>query len=100
MIVFLSLFETHLSIAFLYFFSITLNQIFNDADVDSKGFLEKDDLKIAIISLLGYKPSKVKIFHEFKRGLVSSVGSASDFGSEGLGFDSRRLCCKFNRWER
>ena len=26
-------------------------------------------------------------------GLVSSVGRASDFGSEGLGFDSQRLCC-------
>ena len=29
------------------------------------------------------------------RGLVSSVVRASDFGSEGLGFNSRRLCCKF-----
>ena len=28
-------------------------------------------------------------------GLVSSVGRTSDFGSEGLGFDSRRLSCEF-----
>ena len=33
-------------------------------------------------------------------GLVSSVGRASDFGSEGLGLNSRRLCCEFYPWER
>ena len=41
------------------------------------------------------QPYKLKV-----RGLVSSVGRASDFGSEGLGFDSRRLCCEFYPWER
>ena len=33
-------------------------------------------------------------------GLVSSVGRASDFGSEGQGFDSWRLCCELYPWER
>ena len=34
----------------------------------------------------------------FGWGLVGSVGRASDFGSEGLGFDSWRLCCEFQPW--
>ena len=35
------------------------------------------------------------------RGLVSLVGSAPDFGSEGLGFDSRwRMYCEFYPLER
>ena len=33
-------------------------------------------------------------------GLVSSVGRASDFESEGLDIDSQRLCCEFYPWER
>ena len=33
-------------------------------------------------------------------GLVGSVDRASDFGSEGLKFDSRRLCYEFYPWER
>ncbi|KAL8588775.1 hypothetical protein ACOMHN_035271 [Nucella lapillus] len=35
-----------------------LRKIFTEADEGGKGFLARADLKIAVISLLGYKPSK------------------------------------------
>ena len=39
-----------------------------------------------------------KIYMISSGGLVGSVGRVSDFGSEGVGFDSRRLRFKFCPW--
>ena len=39
-------------------------------------------------------------FFSFFRGFLCSVGRSSDFGSEGLGFDIRRLCYEFYPWGR
>ncbi|XP_041353384.1 EF-hand calcium-binding domain-containing protein 11-like isoform X1 [Gigantopelta aegis] len=35
-----------------------LTSIFHDCDTDKKGFLSREDLKFAVVSLFGYKPSK------------------------------------------
>lgn len=34
-------------------------QVFHEADEGNKGFLTREDVKVAIAELLGYKPSKV-----------------------------------------
>lgn len=34
-------------------------QVFLEADEDLKGYLNTEDLKVAMVSLFGYKPSKV-----------------------------------------
>ena len=44
--------------------------------------------------------SEIDNEEEEEEGLVCSVGKALDFGSDGLGFDSRGLCCEFYPWER
>uniref|UniRef100_A0AAY4A405 EF-hand domain-containing protein n=1 Tax=Denticeps clupeoides TaxID=299321 RepID=A0AAY4A405_9TELE len=37
-------------------------KVFHLCDVDKKGFLNREDLKIAVVMLFGYKPSKVIFF--------------------------------------
>ena len=65
------------------------------SDLNSAEFVSYPALNYQNISLL------ISLtINTSQRGLVSSVGRASDFGSEGLGFDSRRLCCEFYPWER
>ena len=39
---------------------------FQDADEEQKGFLTAEDYKVAVVSLLGYKPSKYEIGAVFK----------------------------------
>lgn len=34
---------------------------FRDADEDGKGYLSPEDFKVAVISLMGYKPSKYEL---------------------------------------
>lgn len=38
-----------------------LTKVFREEDATSKGYLTKEDYKVAVIRLLGYKPSKQEI---------------------------------------
>ncbi|XP_060564366.1 EF-hand calcium-binding domain-containing protein 11-like isoform X1 [Ruditapes philippinarum] len=38
-------------------------QVFHEADEGQKGYLSRSDLKVAIVELLGYKPTKFEINH-------------------------------------
>ncbi|XP_033104049.1 EF-hand calcium-binding domain-containing protein 11-like isoform X2 [Anneissia japonica] len=38
-----------------------LKQVFFESDNNQKGFLDREDLKVAVLSLLGYKPSKIEV---------------------------------------
>nr|XP_054759888.1 EF-hand calcium-binding domain-containing protein 11-like [Lytechinus pictus] len=38
-----------------------LEGIFQDVDEDNKGFLSREDVKVAVIRLFGYKPSKFEV---------------------------------------
>ena len=35
------------------------HQAFHNADLNHKGFLSREDIKVAMLELFGYKPSKV-----------------------------------------
>lgn len=34
-------------------------QVFDQCDVEKKGYLSREDVKVAVVMLFGYKPSKV-----------------------------------------
>ncbi|XP_067680337.1 EF-hand calcium-binding domain-containing protein 11-like [Haliotis asinina] len=38
-----------------------LSLVFQDCDSDNKGYLTREDIKIAVVSLYGYKPSKYEV---------------------------------------
>ncbi|XP_071962726.1 EF-hand calcium-binding domain-containing protein 11-like [Antedon mediterranea] len=38
-----------------------LKQVFFESDDSQKGFLDRQDVKVAVLSLLGYKPSKFEV---------------------------------------
>ncbi|KAL3874907.1 hypothetical protein ACJMK2_037859 [Sinanodonta woodiana] len=39
---------------------ILLSRIFDTADEDGKGYLSREDLKVALVELFGYKPTKME----------------------------------------
>lgn len=43
----------------LYCFLVTRLQVFYQCDEEKKSFLSREDLKVSVIMLFGYKPSKV-----------------------------------------
>lgn len=45
--------------AFYVYLVFILPQVFVQCDAEKKGFLSRADLKIAVVMLFGYKPSKV-----------------------------------------
>jgi len=51
---------------------ILSNQAFYDCDSNHKGFLSKEDLKVAFIYLLGYKPSKLEVDGIVQNNLVKA----------------------------
>ncbi|KAJ3182257.1 EF-hand calcium-binding domain-containing protein 11 [Gaertneriomyces sp. JEL0708] len=38
-----------------------LTEVFHRADADCKGFLTRDDYKVALVAVLGYKPTKFEL---------------------------------------
>ena len=52
-------------------YSRLVNDSFRSADQENKGFLTEEDYKVAIIQLLGYKPSK----HELSQIWSETVGA-------------------------
>uniref|UniRef100_A0A3B1JMX1 EF-hand calcium binding domain 11 n=1 Tax=Astyanax mexicanus TaxID=7994 RepID=A0A3B1JMX1_ASTMX len=38
---------------------LVISKVFEQCDVEKKGYLSREDLKIAVVMLFGYKPSKV-----------------------------------------
>jgi len=50
----------------------TIKSAFYDCDSGHKGFLSKEDLKVAFIYLLGYKPSKVEIDGLIENNFIKS----------------------------
>jgi len=58
---------------------------FQDADEEQKGFLSPEDYKVAVVSLLGYKPSKYEIGAVFKP--LHSHELPTELGRSQLGLD-------------
>ncbi|XP_071485600.1 EF-hand calcium-binding domain-containing protein 11-like [Diadema antillarum] len=40
---------------------VPLETVYHESDVDSKGWLSREDLKVAVVRLFGYKPSKFEV---------------------------------------
>jgi hypothetical protein len=49
-------------------------QIFDEVDEGQKGWLSRQDFKVGLVSLLGYKPSKFEINKHFPKGKPSPPG--------------------------
>ena len=39
--------------------------VFKACDEDNKGYLSREDFKVAVVMLFGYKPSKVELYFVF-----------------------------------
>ncbi|KAK2147295.1 hypothetical protein LSH36_561g02071 [Paralvinella palmiformis] len=44
----------------------TISSVFYECDLGHKGYLDKEDVKMAVLSLFGYKPSKVEVNQLFQ----------------------------------
>ncbi|XP_071798101.1 EF-hand calcium-binding domain-containing protein 11-like [Asterias amurensis] len=51
--------------------------VFHDCDEDKKGYLSRQDLKVAMVILFGYKPSKYEV-DQMMSGSTSSEGVMQD----------------------
>ncbi|XP_045165954.2 EF-hand calcium-binding domain-containing protein 11-like isoform X2 [Mercenaria mercenaria] len=56
-------------------------KIFHGADEGRKGYLSRTDLKVAMVELLGYKPTKFEVNH-----LLQTYGEDIDDQVKGRGF--------------
>ncbi|XP_013385976.1 EF-hand calcium-binding domain-containing protein 11-like [Lingula anatina] len=45
-----------------------ISLVFHESDAGHKGYLSREDLKVATVSLFGYKPSKYEVDKMFFRG--------------------------------
>ncbi|XP_012495869.1 PREDICTED: EF-hand calcium-binding domain-containing protein 11 [Propithecus coquereli] len=55
-------------------------EVFKACDEDNKGYLSREDFKVAVVMLFGYKPSKIEV-----DSLMSSINpSASGISLEGF----------------
>ncbi|XP_052639681.1 EF-hand calcium-binding domain-containing protein 11 [Harpia harpyja] len=48
-------------ITLIYYKLVTAVNIFEACDEDNKGYLSREDFKVAVVMLFGYKPSKVEV---------------------------------------
>ncbi|KAG8449062.1 hypothetical protein GDO86_015933 [Hymenochirus boettgeri] len=56
----------------------TFLKVFHSCDEDHKGYLSKEDLKVAIVMLFGYKPTKIEVDTIFSSLLPKAAGVTSD----------------------
>ncbi|KAG8449063.1 hypothetical protein GDO86_015933 [Hymenochirus boettgeri] len=52
----------------------TFLKVFHSCDEDHKGYLSKEDLKVAIVMLFGYKPTKIEVDTIFSSLLPKAAG--------------------------
>eukprot|EP00057_Strongylocentrotus_purpuratus_P020723 XP_011675197.1 PREDICTED: EF-hand calcium-binding domain-containing protein 11-like [Strongylocentrotus purpuratus] len=55
-----------------------LESTFNECDEDEKGFLSREDLKVAVVRLIGYKPSKFEV-DELMKNIDGPGMTSNDF---------------------
>ncbi|XP_046327838.1 EF-hand calcium-binding domain-containing protein 11-like isoform X2 [Haliotis rufescens] len=58
-----------------------LSSVFHDCDSNNKGYLTREDTKIAVVSLYGYKPSKYEV-----NQLLDKYGESLQDDVKGRGF--------------
>ncbi|XP_078518180.1 EF-hand calcium-binding domain-containing protein 11 [Lissotriton helveticus] len=51
-----------------------LTEVFHICDEDKNGFLSRGDLKVAVVMLFGYKPSKTEVDSMISRGRTNAEG--------------------------
>uniref|UniRef100_A0A803J684 EF-hand calcium binding domain 11 n=1 Tax=Xenopus tropicalis TaxID=8364 RepID=A0A803J684_XENTR len=53
-------------------------QVFQLCDEGNKGYLSREDLKVAVVMLFGYKPSKLEVDSMLSSFMINTTGVTSD----------------------